>query len=44
LSLAYGWTPDQINRLTLFQTAVYLNDDLTERGTFRMKLADAKRK
>jgi hypothetical protein len=41
LSLAYGWTPDEINRLTLFQAALYLNPELSERGTVRMKLPDA---
>jgi hypothetical protein len=41
LSLAYGWIPDEINRLTLFQAAMYLNPELTERGTIRIKLSDA---
>ncbi len=41
LSVAYGWTPEEINRLTLFQVAMYLNHELSGRGTIRMKLSDA---
>ena len=37
LSEVYGWTPDEINRLTLFQAAVYLGGITPEHG--RVKLA-----
>jgi hypothetical protein len=40
LSLAFRWTPHEINRLTVFQAAMYLSDTISERGTIRMKLAD----
>ncbi len=41
LSLTYGWTPAEINRLTPFQATMYANPQLSENGTIRMKLSDA---
>jgi hypothetical protein len=44
LSLAYTWTPTEINHLTIFQAAMYLSDTISERGTIRLKLDEFARR
>ncbi len=41
LSREYGWTPDQINNLTLFQVAVYLGGITPEHGRVKMNMQDS---
>ena len=39
----FGWTPDQINNLTLFQMSIYLGGITLEHGRLTLKGDDAKR-
>lgn len=41
LSEIYGWTPDQINRLTLFQVAVYMGGITPEHGRIKLDPVEA---
>lgn len=43
LAEAYGWTPDQVNRLTLFQLSVYLGGITPEHGRVSLSPAEAAR-
>jgi hypothetical protein len=41
LSEIYGWTPTQINELTLFQVAVYMGGITPEHGKIKMSPIEA---
>lgn len=41
LSEIYGWTPDQINQLTLFQMAVYLGGITPEHGRLKLSMIES---
>jgi len=36
LSLAYGWTPQEINKMTLYQIAMYSGVIVPEMGTIEL--------
>jgi hypothetical protein len=40
LSVLYGWTPQQINRLTLFQVTMYMGGPVPGLGKQRMSLEE----
>jgi hypothetical protein len=41
LSEVYGWTPTQINELTLFQVAVYMGGITPEHGKIKLSPIEA---
>ena len=41
LAEAYGWLPDQVNGLTLFQLTVYLGAITPEHGRLKLGIRDA---
>lgn len=43
LAEAYGWTPDQVNRLTLFQAAMYFGAIGPEHGRVKMNAVESNR-
>jgi hypothetical protein len=44
LSRAYGWTPAEINQLTIYQAALYLGVPPAERGRVRMSIDEYQRR
>jgi hypothetical protein len=44
LSRAYGWTPAEINQLTIYQAAMYLGVPLAEMGRVRMSIEQYQRR
>ena len=41
LALAYGWTPQEVNRMTPYQIVVYMGGAVPEEKTTRMSLDEA---
>ena len=44
LSRAYGWTPAEINELTIYQAAMYLGIARAERSRVRMSIPEYERR
>jgi hypothetical protein len=44
LSRAYGWTPAEINQLTIYQAAMYLGIARAERSCVRMSIPEYERR